>query len=89
MSKKRSEPNAKPARPLNRLGIGALSVLQVLLLAAALIALNYLAAHNFRRIDLSRGNDYTLSPATRGYLESEALATREKPIKWIMAFRRS
>ncbi len=80
MSKKPSAPDKTPARPLNRLGIGTLSVLQILLLATALIALNYLAAHHFHRLDLSRDNDYTLSSSTQRYLVSDALSKREKPI---------
>jgi len=78
-----------PARPLNRWGMGALSVLQTALLAVIVIALNYLAAHHHAGIDLSRGGDYSLSPATRHYLRSDALRGRQKPVKWIMAYRRS
>ncbi len=85
----RGEADAKPLRPLNRWGMGSLSVLQTVLLAVILIALNYLAAHHYLRRDLSRGADYTLSPATRHYLKSEALTQRDQPVKWIMAFRRS
>ena len=80
---------AKPARPLNRWGLGTLSILQLVLLAATLVALNYLAAHHFKRLDLSREANYSLSPATRRYLESAALADRENPVRWTMAFRRS
>lgn len=89
MSKPSPEPDVKPARPLNRWGMGTLSVLQTVLLAVIVIALNYLAVHHFTRADLSRGADYSLSTSTRHYLKGEALRSREKPIKWIMAFRRS
>jgi hypothetical protein len=89
MSAPSSEPNGKPARPLNRLGLGTLSLLQIILLAILLIALNYLAANHFSRVDLSREAAYTLSQATQHYLKDKALSGREKPIKWIMAFRRS
>ncbi len=89
MSEPISEPKGKPARPLNRWGLGTLSVLQVAFLAIILIALNYLSARHFTRIDLSREAAYTLSPATTGYLKSPELAGRQKPIKWILAFRRS
>ncbi len=84
-----SAPLPKPARPLNRWGMGSLAVLQTTLLAVILIALNYLAVHHFHRIDASRSADYTLSPATRNYLSSDAVQSRQSPIKWIMAFRRS
>ncbi len=84
-----SAPHSKPVRPLNRWGMGSLSVLQTALLAVILIALNYLAVHHFHRIDASRSADYSLSPATRNYLKSEAIQNRQSPIKWIMAFRRT
>ncbi len=89
MSDPSSEPKPKPARPLNRWGIGTLSLLQTVLLAAALLALNYLSVHHYHRIDASRGADYSLSSATKNYLRSPAIQDREKPVKWIMAFRRS
>jgi hypothetical protein len=88
MSKPSPEPDTKPARPLNRWGMGMLSVLQTVLLAVIVITLNYLAVSHYTRSDLSRTADYSLSPATKRYLKSEALANRDKPIKWIMAFRR-
>ncbi len=88
MSDSLSEPQAKPARPLNRWGLGTFAVLQVVFLGVILIALNYLAAHHFTRADLSREAAYTLSGSSRNYLH-ENVRGREKPIKWIMAFRRS
>jgi hypothetical protein len=88
MSEAISEPKPKPARPLNRWGQGTLSVLQIVFLAIALIALNYLAAHHFVRSDMSREAAYTLSPSTKRYLK-EQVRGREKPIKWIMSYRRS
>ena len=89
MSKPSTEPKGKPARALNRWSMGTLSVLQVVFFAIFLIALNYLAATHYTRIDLSRQADYTLSPATQRYLKDPVLSGREKPIKWIMAFRHS
>ena len=88
MSEPTSETKQKPARPLNRWGMGTLSVLQTALLAVIVIALNYLAIHHYTRADLSRAGDYSLSSATKRYLASKPLADREKPIKWILAFRR-
>ncbi len=79
----------KTARPLNRWGLGTLSALQVVFLGIILVALNYLAASHFTRIDLSREEAYTLSHHTKTYLKDKVLAGRPTPIKWIMAFRRS
>ena len=89
MSDSTSEPKAKPARPLNRWGLGTLSVLQIVFLASTLIALNYLAASHYTRLDLSREANYTLSPSTKNFLKSAAIRERAQPIKWIMAFRRT
>jgi hypothetical protein len=77
------------ARPVNRWGIGSLSVVQILLLGLSLIALNYITARHFTRLDLSRDGNYSLSPASTRYLNSAALAGRSKPVKLIMACRRS
>jgi len=73
---------------MNRLGLGTLSVVQIALVGVTLIALNYLTARHFTRIDLSRDSNYTLSPATGRYLASDALSSRAKPVKWVMAFPR-
>ncbi|NJM37189.1 MAG: hypothetical protein HC845_04570 [Akkermansiaceae bacterium] len=89
MSEPSSELKEKPARPLNRWGLGTLSVLQILFLTLSLIALNYLGYSHFKRLDLSREGVYTLAPSTTRYLKDKVLSQREKPIKWIMAFRRS
>lgn len=89
MSEITSNSGDKPARPVNRWGVGTMSVMQVALVALTLIALNYLTARHFTRIDLSRDRNYTLSRATTSYLVSDALAKRATPVKWIMAFPRS
>ncbi len=88
MPEETQAPDPKPARPLNRWSIGTLSVIQIVLLGIAVIALNYLAFHHYLRADLSRSEDYSLAPATRRYLASPAIREREKPVKWIMAYRR-
>ncbi len=89
MSESPPPPPELPASPLNRWSIGTISILQILLVGLTLIALNYLSARHFTRIDLSRDKTYTLSPATCRYLASDALSSRSKPVKWIMAFHRS
>jgi hypothetical protein len=79
----------KPARPLNRWGLGTISVLQTVLVALIVIALNYVSVHQHRALDLSRTRDYSLSPATMRYLASASVRERGKPIRWIMSYRRS
>lgn len=84
-----SDPNSKrPSRP-NRFGIGFLSIAQIVLLLVAVIFANYLSSGNHVRADLSRSADYSLSSSTVNYLQGEAFAKRTRPVKWVMAFRRS
>ena len=82
-------PTNRPARPVSRWGVGTLTVLQVLLLAAALLAANYLSSRHYLRRDWSRYEDYSLSPATTRYLASDTLRGRKDPVKWVLAIRRS
>lgn len=89
MSESATEPKTKPARPLNRWSAGTLSLLQIVFLAVLLIAVNYLSESHYLRWDKSREANYTLSPKSRGYLKGNAFSDRAKPVKWIMAFRRS
>lgn len=77
-----------PARRLNRWGIGTLSVLQVVLLAALLLAANFISMRHFHRSDLTRDGAYTLSPATLKYL-AEGMGERTRPVRWTLAYRRS
>jgi len=86
-----SEPakdTAPPARPLNRWGIGTMSALQIVLLAALLLAVNFISLRHHQRIDASREGAYTLSSATTRYLR-DGIGEREQPIRWTLAFRRS
>ncbi|MFD2255186.1 Gldg family protein [Luteolibacter algae] len=83
-----SDKPKRPSRP-NRFGLGFLSILQIVIFLAAVVFANYLASENHMRADFSRSGDYTLSSATKSYLESDVIETRERPIKWTMLFRRS
>jgi len=83
-----SQKQKRPSRP-NRFGIGILSLVQVVILLAAVIFGNYLASQNPARADYSRAADYTLSSSTENYVKSKTISERTRPVKWIMAFRRS
>ncbi len=83
-----SKKKSRQSRP-NRFGIGFLSIFQIVLFLAIVVFANYLASQNYTRADRSRTADYTLSSSSENYLESEAITARERPVKWIMAFRRS
>jgi len=83
-----SEKKKRQSRP-NRFGIGFLSVFQIVLFLAIVVFANYLASGNYARADRSRTADYTLSSSSENYLKGEAVTSRARPVKWIMAFRRS
>ena len=69
--------------------MGFLSVVQISLLLSAVICLNYISSNNYKRADYSRAADYSLSGWSVNYLKSDAIVKRERPVKWIMVFRRS
>ncbi|TAE73303.1 MAG: hypothetical protein EAZ65_00790 [Verrucomicrobia bacterium] len=89
MSKDSEPPQPKAAKPIQRLGTGALSMLQIACFTVLLLAANYLGSQHHKPKDLSEDLSYTLSSATRRYLSSPALAERETPVKLLVAFRRS
>ncbi len=89
MSKDSDTPSEKAARPIRRFGTGSLSILQVACVAALFLALNYLSSQYFLPKDLSEDAAFTLSPATRRYLESDAIRKREEPVRMLVAFRRN
>ena len=82
-----SDTTPRQSRP-NRLGIGFLSVLQIVLMLVVVVLLNFVASRNHYRGDFSRSADYSLSGSTKNYLNGTALSARERPVKWTMIFRR-
>lgn len=69
--------------------MGFLSFVQITLLLLAVVCMNYISSHNYTRADYSRAADYSLSSWSVNYLKSEEITKRERPVKWIMVFRRS
>ena len=88
MSKPSASPSEKPAKPIQRFGTGALSLLQVVCFTLLFVAANYLGSQHYVTKDLSADAAYTLSSATRRYLESPALRDRPEPVRLLVAFRR-
>ena len=80
---------AKPAKPIRRFGTGLLSITQVICVLVIYLAVNYLGALHHAPKDLSSEAAYTLSPATRRWLESPKVQDRQDPIRLLVAFRRS
>lgn len=89
MSSDSESPAAKPAKPIRRFGTGLLSITQVICVLVIYGAVNFLGAQHHAPKDLSSEASYTLSPATRRYLESPAVQDRTEPIRLQVAFRRS
>jgi hypothetical protein len=58
----------KPPRPLHRWGIGLNVLLQLILVFALFLLVNYASYHHYLRRDLSPGRDYSISSTTSGYL---------------------
>ena len=88
MSKESESPPETPTKPIQRFGTGALSLLQVICFSLLFLAVNYLGSQHYATKDLSEEAAYTLSPATRRYLESPAIQDRADPIRLLVAFRR-
>ncbi len=80
---------SKPAKPIRRFGTGLLSIIQVICVLVIYMAANYLGAIHHAPKDLSSEAAYTLSSATRHYLESAAVKDRPDTIIMEVAFRRS
>ena len=90
MSKDSDTPaSRKPAKPIGRFGTGSLSLLQVLCFTILFAGVNYLSSQYYAPKDLSADAAFTLSPATRRFLESPAVQEREEPIRMLVAFRRN
>lgn len=79
----------KPAKPVGRFGTGTLSLLQVLCFTILFVGVNYLSSQYYAPKDLSADAAFTLSPATRRFLESPAVQGRDEPIHLMVAFRRN
>jgi hypothetical protein len=88
MSMDSESPSEKPTKPIRRFGTGFLSLVQVLCFTLLFVAANYLGSRHYATLDLSEEASYTLSPATRRYLESPAIRDRAEPVRLLVAFRR-
>lgn len=89
MSDSTQDPTPAPARPVSRWRVGSLSVVQIALIVALLIAVNYLASLYYQTKDASRIGDYSLSERSLNYLRSDAVRKHKDPIRLIVAMRAS
>ena len=66
---------------INRLGIGAIILIQVILAFVCVCLVNYLTADKHTRKDLSAGAQYTLSDYSMKFLQSDLLKNHKDTIK--------
>ena len=78
-----------PASPVRRAGRSINIAIQLVLFVIVIIAVNYLSCARHQRIDLTERHDFTLSGSSSNFLTSEAVQTRESPIRVIAVIRRS
>ena len=76
-------------KPISRIGIGSLSIIQLALALLIFLSLAYLSANYFKVWDFTKDQDYTLSSATEKILAKESISTREDPIRITVAFRKN
>ncbi len=76
-------------KPISRLGIGSLSLLQLILAGISFISLAYLSAHYFIVWDFSKDKDFTLSDLSQKILAREEISQRESSIQLIVSFRKN
>jgi hypothetical protein len=81
--------HGKDPRSVRRVAVGSIVALQLALAIAAFLAGNYLSATHHRNWDLSKNNQYTLSPLTTRLLASDAIQNRERPVRIIAAIRKN
>ena len=73
--------NASKPKAINRFGLGTLAIIQLALTLLSVVLLNFLSCTNHQRLDLTRHEDFTLSPTTKQYLQSPEVRSRQMPIK--------
>ncbi|MFD0892032.1 Gldg family protein [Luteolibacter ambystomatis] len=89
MSDSTQDPTPAPAKAVSRWRVGSLSVVQIALIIALLVAVNYLASLYFQTKDASQVGDFSLSERSLKYLHSDAVRKHKDPIRLIVAMRAS
>ena len=76
-------------KPISRLGVGSLFIIQLVLALLIFISAAYLSANYFKVWDFSKDEDYTLSDLTEKILAKKPLSERPDPVQIIVAFRKN
>ena len=77
----------KPAKAINRFGLGSLALFQLALAFTSVVLLNFLSCSNHERFDLTRHEVYTFSQTTKQYLASPEVRQRQLPIKIVAVLK--
>jgi hypothetical protein len=80
---------AEPLAARARSAAGFLSLVRIASVVVLVVAANHLGHRHHHRADLSRHADHSVSSATKRYLGSAALEARKRPLRLVMAVRRS
>jgi hypothetical protein len=75
-------------KPISRLGIGSLSLIQLLLAGVIFLSLAYLSANHFKVWDFTKDQDFTLSDLSQKILAKPGISERPDPIQITVAFRK-
>ena len=84
-----SEKKHRPTARINRLNIGAIILLQVVLAFICVCLVNYLTADKHIRKDLTAGSQYTLSDFSLDFLKSKRLEDHQDTIKIFVIAKQS
>ena len=76
-------------KPISRLGVGSLFIIQLVLALLIFISAAYLSANYFKVWDLTKDDDFTLSDLSKKILAKESIAKKKDPIQLIVAFDKS
>ena len=70
-----------PPQRINRIGIGSVTVIMLILAFGCVVMINYLVSSTHLRQDLTERSDFTLSPKTLQYIQGDTFSKRETPVK--------
>lgn len=76
-------------KPISRLGVRSLFIIQLVLAILIFLSAAYLSGNYFKVWDLTEDQDFTLSELTQNILQKKSIATKKDPIQIIVAFDKS
>lgn len=76
-------------KPISRLGIGSLSIIQLILAVVIFLSLTFLSASHFKVWDLTKDKEFTLSDLSEKILKRPGIANRPDAIEITVVFRKN